>query len=166
MGLGDVRAGGSCCCCCAALLKHFDCHKDILTFCKLHHTHKQHVASLQASITCPGMSSLLVDPTWCGAESGILYICGVPGTGKTACVLEVLSAARSKAQKAGAQFVSINCLQLPSPPHVYSRLWEKLSGQTLGPARWVTCTLCTCARHPGGGEWCTGKSISSIQLAV
>eukprot|EP00878_Enallax_costatus_P035608 GHUV01039787.1.p1 GENE.GHUV01039787.1~~GHUV01039787.1.p1 ORF type:complete len:213 (+),score=81.84 GHUV01039787.1:244-882(+) len=68
-------------------------------------------------------------------DGGVLYICGVPGTGKTALVMEVLASMREQAVKAGAQFVAINCLQLPSPQHVFSRLWEKLSGQHLGPAR-------------------------------
>lgn len=67
----------------------------------------------------------------------MLYICGVPGTGKTALVMEMLRTLRPQALKAGAQVVAINCLQLPTPQHVFSRLWEKLSGQHLGPARWV-----------------------------
>lgn len=65
----------------------------------------------------------------------MLYVCGVPGTGKTACMSEVLAAARGAARAAGTQFVSLNCLQLPTPQHMYSKLWERLSGQRLGPAR-------------------------------
>ncbi|KAF8073069.1 ORC1A [Scenedesmus sp. PABB004] len=68
-------------------------------------------------------------------DGGVLYICGVPGTGKTALVMEVLNAQAGDAVAAGSQLVAINCLQLPSPQHVFSRLWEKLSGQHLGPAR-------------------------------
>lgn len=68
-------------------------------------------------------------------DGGVLYICGVPGTGKTALVMEVLRGLRPQAMAAGAQVVTINCLQLPTPQHVFSRLWEKLSGQHLGPAR-------------------------------
>lgn len=85
-------------------------------------------------------------------DGGVLYICGVPGTGKTACMMEVLAAARHKAKAAGTQFVSLNCLQLPTPQHVYSKLWERLSGQRLGTARWggvplyyvlqLCCLLC------------------------
>jgi origin recognition complex subunit 1 len=74
----------------------------------------------------------------------VLYICGVPGTGKTACVMEVLAAARATARAAGTQFVALNCLQLPSPLHVYSKLWERISGQRLGPAR------CAVAGTDGG----------------
>lgn len=51
--------------------------------------------------------------------------------------MELLAGMRDEAVKAGSQFVAINCLQLPSPQHVFSRLWEKLSGQHLGPARWA-----------------------------
>lgn len=68
-------------------------------------------------------------------DGGVLYICGVPGTGKTALVMELLRGLRPQALQAGAQVVAINCLQLPTPQHVFSRLWEKLSGQHLGPAR-------------------------------
>jgi origin recognition complex subunit 1 len=70
-----------------------------------------------------------------GAGGGVKYVCGVPGTGKTASVMEVLSRARAAARASGCQFVAVNCLALPSPQHVYSRLWERLAGQALGPAR-------------------------------
>jgi Cdc6-like AAA superfamily ATPase len=81
------------------------------------------------------------------AEGGIQYICGVPGTGKTACVMEVLGAFRAEQQEEGpgaataTQLVVLNCLQLPTPNHVFTRLWEKLSGQRLGPARCMKWSL-------------------------
>lgn len=73
-----------------------------------------------------------------GAESsGVMYICGIPGTGKSACISEVLSRSslRSKASEAGVQIISINALTLPSPLHVYSKLWERLAGQRCGPGK-------------------------------
>ena len=66
---------------------------------------------------------------------GVLYICGVPGTGKTACVMEVLAGQQARAQQQGAQLVTLNALSLPTPQHVYSKLWEKLTGQRCGPAK-------------------------------
>eukprot|EP00198_Chlamydomonas_reinhardtii_P009027 XP_001698364.1 origin recognition complex subunit 1 [Chlamydomonas reinhardtii] len=70
-----------------------------------------------------------------GDSPGVLYVCGVPGTGKTACCMEVLGGVRQQAQASGVQLVILNALQLPSPQHVYSKLWERMSGQRWGPAR-------------------------------
>ncbi|GIL83271.1 hypothetical protein Vretimale_11290 [Volvox reticuliferus] len=70
-----------------------------------------------------------------GVSPGVMYICGVPGTGKTACVMEVLASVRSAAQSSGVQLIILNALQLPSPQHVYSKLWERMSGQRYGPSR-------------------------------
>ena len=84
-------------------------------------------------------------------DGGVLYVCGVPGTGKTACMSEVLAAARPRARAAGTQFVSLNCLQLPTPQHAYSKLWERLSGQRLGPARARDALQAAFAPSVGGG---------------
>ena len=118
----------------------------------------------------------------------MLYICGVPGTGKTACVMEVINSLRGRAQQQGVQvgrgglvggpspplpsalpapaprpsplcllpppaghapfpeklppsapclpqLVTLNALSLPSPQHIYSKLWERLTGSRAGPAR-------------------------------
>ena len=35
------------------------------------------------------------------------------------------------------QVVALNALSLPSPQHVYAKLWERLTGQRWGPARCV-----------------------------
>ena len=64
-----------------------------------------------------------------------MYICGIPGTGKTACVTEVLNRLRGRALAAGVQLVTINALSLVSPQHVYSKLWEQLTGQRCSNAR-------------------------------
>eukprot|EP00798_Chlamydomonas_sp_ICE-L_P011216 gene11216-18838_t len=68
---------------------------------------------------------------------GVLYICGVPGTGKTACVMEVLNKQYNEGSASfkNVQLVTLNALSLPSPQHVYSKVWEKLTGQRCGPAR-------------------------------
>lgn len=60
-----------------------------------------------------------------------LYIAGVPGTGKTASVMEVmrdLQADASAGKLPTFQFAEINALRLPSAQHVYSRLVEILMG--------------------------------------
>lgn len=64
-----------------------------------------------------------------------MYICGIPGTGKTACIMEVLSKLKARAVAAGVQLVTLNALSLPTPQHVYAKLWERLSGQRCGAAR-------------------------------
>lgn len=56
-----------------------------------------------------------------------LYVSGVPGTGKTATVLEVMRSLRKEveAQKLpGFQFAEMNSLRLPSPQHAYTQLYE------------------------------------------
>jgi origin recognition complex subunit 1 len=65
-----------------------------------------------------------------------LYISGIPGTGKTATVLQVMRSLREQAQNGEIkpfQFVEINGLRLPSPQHAYSTLYEALTGNILGP---------------------------------
>lgn len=71
-------------------------------------------------------------------------ISGVPGTGKTATVLEVMAALRHKvARKVAASlitshflqeiddftFVEINAMKLTDPVVAFSRLWKELSGK-------------------------------------
>lgn len=64
-----------------------------------------------------------------------LYISGIPGTGKTASVLDVIRSfsQSADADKKGFHFVEINGLQLPSPQHVYSKLYEALTGESIAP---------------------------------
>ena len=59
---------------------------------------------------------------------------GVPGTGKTALVLEVMQAAKQRVKDgelAPFQFVEINALRLPSPHHAYVCLYEVSMGVCL-----------------------------------
>lgn len=66
-----------------------------------------------------------------------LYISGIPGTGKTATVREVMRSARQRAESGDLpsfRFVEINGLRLPSPQHAYCALLEALTGERLGPA--------------------------------
>ena len=56
-----------------------------------------------------------------------LYISGVPGTGKTATVMEILRQARRRVEDGRLprfQLVEINGNRLPSPHHAYTHLYE------------------------------------------
>ncbi|PRW61222.1 Origin recognition complex subunit 1 [Chlorella sorokiniana] len=67
-----------------------------------------------------------------------LYVSGIPGTGKTATVLEVMRAQKRKSEAGEAppfQFVEINGLRLPTPQHAYSALYEALTGDRASPPR-------------------------------
>ncbi|KAK9805893.1 hypothetical protein WJX73_002145 [Symbiochloris irregularis] len=69
------------------------------------------------------------------ARGRCLYLAGVPGTGKTALVLEVMAAAKRMVQEgqlAPFQFVEINALRLPTPHHAYVCLHEALTGERAG----------------------------------
>ena len=70
-----------------------------------------------------------VNITFMAGSSGgrCLYVSGVPGTGKTATVLETMRGLRRKAEAGhlpAFQFVEINSLRLPSPQHAYTHLYE------------------------------------------
>ncbi|RUS20271.1 BAH domain-containing protein [Endogone sp. FLAS-F59071] len=59
-----------------------------------------------------------------------VYISGVPGTGKTATVHEVVRYLQSKADDGDLplfQFVEINGMKLTEPSHAYTLLWEALT---------------------------------------
>ena len=74
------------------------------------------------------ISSMLTWPLHVGSSSGrCLYVSGVPGTGKTATVMETIRSLRRKAEAGklpAFQFVDINSLRLPSPQHAYTQLYE------------------------------------------
>jgi len=60
-----------------------------------------------------------------------VYICGMPGTGKTATVLASINALRKEAEQQRIpefNFIEINCLRLKSPTDAYTLLWRGLTG--------------------------------------
>ncbi|EPS68518.1 hypothetical protein M569_06243, partial [Genlisea aurea] len=64
-----------------------------------------------------------------------LYIHGVPGTGKTMSVLAVMKSLKSEVDHGTIKpysFVEINGLKLPSPEHIYTVIYERLSGHRVG----------------------------------
>ncbi|KAL4434835.1 hypothetical protein ABPG77_005362 [Micractinium sp. CCAP 211/92] len=67
-----------------------------------------------------------------------LYVSGIPGTGKTATVLEIMRTLKRRSEAGELpkfQFVEINGLRLPSPQHAYSALYEALTGDRAGPQK-------------------------------
>ncbi|GFH11894.1 origin recognition complex subunit 1 [Haematococcus lacustris] len=97
-----------------------------------------------------------------GTGPGVMYVCGVPGTGKTACINEVIAANKASAQAAGVQLISLNALSLPTPGHVYSKLWEKVAGQRAGPAR----ALAALEAHFSAGATAQGRGRCMTLLVV
>lgn len=64
-------------------------------------------------------------------ENKPLYVSGLPGTGKTACVLSCVRKLKSEVSRGALRdfdFVIINALQLQTPTDAYSVLMRKLSG--------------------------------------
>jgi origin recognition complex subunit 1 len=67
-----------------------------------------------------------------------LYVSGVPGTGKTATVREVIRALRKKSREGYLprfNHVELNGLRLQTPAHAYSAIAEELLGERLSPQR-------------------------------
>lgn len=66
-----------------------------------------------------------------GDSSRCLYISGVPGTGKTATVREVvrdLRVRRRKGELPPFQVLELNCMALPNPTAVYTELYAAVTG--------------------------------------
>ncbi|TPX38634.1 hypothetical protein SeLEV6574_g07713 [Synchytrium endobioticum] len=64
-------------------------------------------------------------------SGGCMYIAGIPGTGKTATVREVMRSLEARLDNdeiAPFQFVELNGMKLIDPQYAYVRLWEALSG--------------------------------------
>eukprot|EP00123_Amoebidium_parasiticum_P009348 comp19413_c0_seq1/m.22492 comp19413_c0_seq1/g.22492 ORF comp19413_c0_seq1/g.22492 comp19413_c0_seq1/m.22492 type:complete len:737 (-) comp19413_c0_seq1:607-2817(-) len=69
-------------------------------------------------------------------ESGSMYISGVPGTGKTATVHEVMRRLQASAESGDLptfRFVEINGMRLTEPLQAYSKVWELLTGEQVTP---------------------------------
>ncbi|KAF2072672.1 hypothetical protein CYY_006006 [Polysphondylium violaceum] len=60
---------------------------------------------------------------------GSLYVAGMPGTGKTATVKEVIRKLLTKAkerQLGDFQFLELNCMGLQDPHHIYLQMYKKM----------------------------------------
>lgn len=93
---------------------------------------------------------------------GALYISGMPGTGKTATVMEVV---RKLQQAVNANkfppfnVVEINGMKLQHPAEAYTIMWKALSGESLAAAKAVQ----KLESHFSRSE---GKSTSALTLVI
>ncbi|EHB00695.1 Origin recognition complex subunit 1 [Heterocephalus glaber] len=95
-----------------------------------------HVSAVPESLPCREqefqdiynfVESKLLDQT-----GGCMYISGVPGTGKTATVHEVIRCLQQAAQTSDVppfQYIEVNGMKLTEPHQVYVQILEKLTGQ-------------------------------------
>ena len=86
-----------------------------------------------------------------GQQGGGLYIAGVPGTGKTATVRQVLAGLSRRTTSDSAvlaadgdavpcfQFIEVNGMKLPEPASAYSQIWQAMTGRRVRPSR--ACAL-------------------------
>ena len=76
-----------------------------------------------------------------GGRNKPMYVSGLPGTGKTACVSAVVKRLRAESATLSLpmfEFVVINGLKLRSPQDAYSALWKAVSGEKCGPKSALT----------------------------
>ena len=64
-----------------------------------------------------------------------IYISGVPGTGKTTTVGEVMRSLKSRTDLPEFDFVDINGMKLTDPNMAYTMLWQGLTGKRLTPTQ-------------------------------
>ncbi|BFZ53189.1 AAA ATPase [Savitreella phatthalungensis] len=85
---------------------------------------------------CSALQSFLGDP-----QSDLLYICGPPGTGKSATASQFLDKTAQTHPK--RRIVQLNCVSLKRPQHVYEALLEHLDtpGSTLSDLQTCLQTL-------------------------
>ncbi|KAJ2782929.1 Origin recognition complex, subunit 1 [Coemansia javaensis] len=65
-----------------------------------------------------------------------MYISGVPGTGKTATVHEVIRALQESAEEGEVpvfQYIELNGMKMTEPAQAYSQLWQAISGDKATP---------------------------------
>eukprot|EP00069_Balaena_mysticetus_P016650 bmy_09988T0 len=101
----------------------------------LHSSMKLHVSAVPASLPCREqefqdmynfVESKLLDHT-----GGCMYISGVPGTGKTATVHEVIRCLQQASQANDVppfQYIEVNGMKLTEPHQVYVQILQRLTG--------------------------------------
>ena len=105
-----------------------------------------HVSVLPDKMPCREMETATIKAyiTRCiqkGGRNKPMYVSGLPGTGKTACISAVVKQLRAESAALLLpmfEYVVINGLKLKSPHDAYSALWRAVSGEKLGPKSALT----------------------------
>ncbi|XP_012288625.1 origin recognition complex subunit 1 isoform X2 [Orussus abietinus] len=99
---------------------------------------KLHVSAVPKSLPCReeefNIIYTFLHRTLTDKSGGCIYISGVPGTGKTATVNEVIRCLRKLVTKGDLEhfeFVEINGMKLPEPRQVFVQILKQLTGQTM-----------------------------------
>lgn len=71
------------------------------------------------------IENFIMEAHFSGGSNSALYITGLPGLGKTACVMEVVESLQDKLDLAP---IYLNALRLDTPAKFYSQLWANISG--------------------------------------
>jgi len=100
-----------------------------------------HVSSVPLTLPCRTSESSTVythlEAAITSGTGACIYISGVPGTGKTATVREVVSQLNASVQAEELDdfiFVEINGMKVTDPHQSYSLLWEALKGDRVSPS--------------------------------
>lgn len=116
--------------------KHFEHDNKLRQACKALALHTMPSSLPCREKECDFIKSFMASAVNSSSGGKCLYVSGIPGTGKTATVLEAVRTLRKSTETGDFpvfQFVEINGLRLPSPHHAYSFLYESLTGEALGP---------------------------------
>lgn len=106
---------------------------------------KLHVSAVPESLPCREyeFSDIysFVEGKLLDGTGGCMYISGVPGTGKTATVLEVIRCLKRDEESGhlpNFHFVELNGMRMTEPHQCYVQLWKELSGQKLSSSHSAT----------------------------
>jgi origin recognition complex subunit 1 len=101
---------------------------------------KLHLSAVPETLPCRGEEFMqifnFVEKKLKTRSGGCLYISGVPGTGKTATVHEVmrsLEESRNEGVVRDFKFVDINGMRLTTPQQAFSAIWKQLKGEHVSP---------------------------------
>ena len=103
-----------------------------------------------------------------GGLGSALYVSGMPGTGKTATVMEVIRALKSRAARGNSpnfKFIDINGMKLSYPHQAYSIVWKALTGEDVAHKR-AAMFLERRFSRPSSGRECVVLLVDELDYMV